>query len=651
MLCWGEANMGQLGDGTYQPRGIATYVRVTWQTNPYAARVAMLDASYLYHCGILTDRRVACWGLEGFYRPSNTYTKPEPEIVDGLSDIVDLHVNTSFACALQRTGLVWCWGYDLPTWIMEASAVSGSSVERGAPRRVTTITNAIALAKGTGGYCLAITADGNAYCYADARPLQWTTMYKMVPNSTVTNVGILGASYIHNCVLKQDGTVLCWGDNSYFAQYGNGVANTTNNVPVQVNGLNTIQQLTVAEYHNCVLLSTGSVQCWGKAQSIGNDGSGQLSAGQGSAYATPKTINGISSAYSIMSSHSKNCAILQDGTVWCWGNLLYEGERTASISPYQILGINDAIDISVGSTTVCMLRRTGDVLCWGAGQSGGLGNGQMTNRTIPRPISEPWQANVHQGCEWVDWQGQRHRYESLSGSWTWTQARDMAALRTWRGASGYLATITSPEENRCVHQLYMKSASTEQAPGLTLGTWPRRWIGGSDADSEGTWKWMTGPEAGTTFRNPTGLNPGYNAFQTVSDACKPNCNYNLTWDYLSMLYIRGTQLQHNQWNDEYGSDMQGAIVEYTTGVGEVARTYTTITDSQGTYTFNGLAPGVYTVERTVNGNVNAERIVIRQDQVDITVNLRASAFTPTPTRMMAPLKQITSPTMTPTLGR
>jgi hypothetical protein len=43
--------------------------------------------------------------------------------------------------------------------------------------------------------------------------------------------------------------------------------------------------------------------------------------------------------------------------------------------------------------------------------------------------------------------------------------------------------------------------------------------------------------------------------------------------------------------------------------------------------------------------------VIRQDQVDITVNLRASAFTPTPTRMMAPLKQITSPTMTPTLGR
>ena len=75
MLCWGEANMGQLGDGTYQPRGIATDVRVTWQTNPYAARIAMLDTSYLYQCGILTDRRVACWGLEVFYRPENIYIK------------------------------------------------------------------------------------------------------------------------------------------------------------------------------------------------------------------------------------------------------------------------------------------------------------------------------------------------------------------------------------------------------------------------------------------------------------------------------------------------------------------------------------------------------------------------------------------------
>jgi hypothetical protein len=237
----------------------------------------------------------------------------------------------------------------------------------------------------------------------------------------------------------------------------------------------------------------------------------------------------------------------------------------------------------------------------------------------------------------------------------------MASTRTWRGGSGYLATITSPEENRCVHQLFMKGTTTEQWPGLTVGSWPRRWLGGSDVDSEGTWKWLTGPETGNTFRIPTGLNPGYNAFQTVSDACKPNCP-DPTWDYVALLYLYGTHIQHNQWNDGVQSDQIGAIVEYTTGAGETARTYTTTTDSQGNYTFAGLAPGVYTVQRTVNGSVVQERVVITQAQRNAQVHIGSVAsaqnrnnkmhitMTPTPTTtpVYMPSSIAIPPTMTPT---
>ncbi|WP_298510226.1 T9SS type B sorting domain-containing protein [uncultured Kordia sp.] len=66
---------------------------------------------------------------------------------------------------------------------------------------------------------------------------------------------------------------------------------------------------------------------------------------------------------------------------------------------------------------------------------------------------------------------------------TWTQARDAAAAQTYFGLEGYLATLTTEEE-------------AELAGSQSSGT---GWIGASDVDQEGTWQWVTGPEAGTVF--------------------------------------------------------------------------------------------------------------------------------------------------------
>lgn len=77
-----------------------------------------------------------------------------------------------------------------------------------------------------------------------------------------------------------------------------------------------------------------------------------------------------------------------------------------------------------------------------------------------------------------------HFYEFVADEGiTWAQARLLAENRTYFGREGYLATLTSREE---------ADFAGKQAAGAG-------WIGGSDEETEGEWKWVTGPEAGTVF--------------------------------------------------------------------------------------------------------------------------------------------------------
>uniref|UniRef100_UPI0030CA3EDA Ig-like domain-containing protein n=1 Tax=uncultured Flavobacterium sp. TaxID=165435 RepID=UPI0030CA3EDA len=183
----------------------------------------------------------------------------------------------------------------------------------------------------------------------------------------------------------------------------------------------------------------------------------------------------------------------------------------------------------------------------------------------------------------------KHFYEYVSSPGiTWTAARDAAAALNYYGLQGYLATLTAADEAQL---------AGAQAPGAG-------WIGGSDAAVEGTWKWVTGPEAGTVMTY-TNWNNG-----------EPNNAGNE--DYAHITYGVGPK---GSWNDlpntgdtNPGSAYypQGYIVEFggmiTGDVDNIqisASTTITIPKITSTTPSSICGPGVLTLQATAsNGNLD-----------------------------------------------
>jgi hypothetical protein len=172
----------------------------------------------------------------------------------------------------------------------------------------------------------------------------------------------VATGFFHSCAVSADGGASCWGYNSS-GQLGNGTT-TDSKFAVVVSSLSNVTQISAGSSHTCALISDGTVKCWG-SNSSGQSASGSISTNNSS----PVAVSGLTGVAAIGAGSSHTCVLITDGTVKCWGantnRQIVDTSQVNYTTPTDVTGVTGAVALAVGGSHTCALISDGTVKCWG----------------------------------------------------------------------------------------------------------------------------------------------------------------------------------------------------------------------------------------------------------------------------------------------
>jgi len=339
--------------------------------------------------------------------------------------VVQVASGTEYTCALLDNGSVKCWGRN-----DQGQLGLGDTDNRGDdPGEIGDDLPAVDLGTGRTAVAISVGADHTCVLLDDESVKCWGQNFagqlglgdtdsrgddanEMGDNLPVVDLGTdrtavaISAGTTHACALLDDGRVKCWGYNNKgelglgeLGNRGSGANEMGDNLPVVDLGTGrTAVAISTGDVFTCALLDDESVKCWG-----GNS-AGQLGLGDtedrgdepgemGDNLPTIDLGTGRT-AVTISPAYYHTCALLDDGSVKCWGtnalgNLgLGDTERRGDDA--NEMGDNlPVVDVGAGRTTIaisahyfhtCALLDNGSVKCWGSNSAGQLGLGDTEDR-------------------------------------------------------------------------------------------------------------------------------------------------------------------------------------------------------------------------------------------------------------------------------
>jgi alpha-tubulin suppressor-like RCC1 family protein len=238
--CWGENSQGQLGDGTKLDRNMPVNV---------LSSVVDITAGLDYTCAIMTYGQVKCWGNndQGQLADGTKTDRTTPTLAVLISGISNVDAGQNKSCGLTGAGLLRCMNGGTSQEVGGIVPVTGNSPEVSLDVAVNRF----------GSLIMALIKDGVPVAFQSGK-------FKEISN--VNQAVDVDSGSGHVCTLINDGSVECWGANSY-GQLGRN-SRTSSTEPLPVLNISSAWQLAVGKNHACVLITSNQpgsddIQCWG----------------------------------------------------------------------------------------------------------------------------------------------------------------------------------------------------------------------------------------------------------------------------------------------------------------------------------------------------------------------------------------------------
>jgi alpha-tubulin suppressor-like RCC1 family protein len=362
------------------------------QCVPAPAHLALGDGQ---SCAALFGGELRCWGSTPKTQPDAVRSlgpSTDNMVVLELPSVSDVDLAQEHGCAVAD-GEVWCWGDN------DHGQLGIDDASSPGPHQVPAATQgAAAESVATGRRHSCALERGRVRCWGRneegqlGRPNLTDALPPASAASALEDILELHAGGSHTCAQPAWGVLNCWGSNE-FGQIAAPLEVAFSDEPHELSFY--ALEFSLGGSHTCAINTSGEVLCWG-SNKLGQLGRPpEEGAPETQLSPTPLrvakggTTDGWLKATHIACGWAHSCAILDDGTVACWGDnsggqLGPEAAGNAGVStPVVVVLPGRAVEASAGFTHTCARTEDGLTWCWGGNERGQLGNGSVKDSPSP----------------------------------------------------------------------------------------------------------------------------------------------------------------------------------------------------------------------------------------------------------------------------